>query len=608
MLHSSFKTEFNNFCFMWNKKFCTGWLIYCTTFLLVGLVIGCKESSSASNEWKAPAASDDLKSPFSFDLVSEEKGRSTYNLYCRSCHGESGLGNGPAGKDLVKRPASFHAELVRKQSDGSLFWKLSHGNTSMPAFKDVLTEEQRWQLVSYLRKLPNRTRSDRSPIALMPDIKIEHFMKIGPQAVRILHHTASGNLWYTSFDGNVYRIRSADSARTAEKVLSVQDHGIEVLQGAIFLHDTLFLCGNSYFEDKKVTQGRLVRFTINDTSKSSAIVVFNTVKYPANKTIYDHGWNALAISPDEQYLFVNSGARTDHGEVQDNGGLFPNARDNALTAKVFRFPVSTTNLELPDNEGQLRRSGYLYASGIRNAYDMAFDRTGHLFGVVNSADYDYPEDMFWIRQDHHFGFPWLMGGLENPQQYRDWKPDPDTDPFINRFSHSWKVKYYHTDTTFPPRPPGVRFSPGVQNLGPDANEYRGHSGKIQDGDQTGLAVSTFTPHCCPLGLCFDTKNKLSGEFKGSGFVIRFSGGRGSGMMMPFTDEGTDLLHLRMSYDSLTNNYFTRTKRIVGGFSDPVDAVLIDNEMYVIEYGGEGGNIWKIIFPGDKARSKNTITK
>jgi hypothetical protein len=49
--------------------------------------------------------------------------------------------------------------------------------------------------------------------------------------------------------------------------------------------------------------------------------------------------NALAVSPDGKFIFVNSGARTDHGEVQDNGGLYPNARDNALTSKIFRFPT-----------------------------------------------------------------------------------------------------------------------------------------------------------------------------------------------------------------------------------------------------------------------------
>ena len=208
----------------------------------------------------------------------------------------------------------------------------------MPSFKDVFSDEQRWQLVSYLRKLPSQPLPLKYPVALRSDIKIEHFMKIGPQAVRILQYPGTGEFWYTSFDGNVFRIKNInDSQRVAEKVLSTTDHGIEILQGAIFLHDSLYLCGNSYFENKKLTMGRMVRFTMQDTGNLQMAVVFNTVKYPANKTIYDHGWNALAISPDEKYIYVNSGARTDHGEMQDNGGLFPNARDNALTSKVFQI-------------------------------------------------------------------------------------------------------------------------------------------------------------------------------------------------------------------------------------------------------------------------------
>ena len=597
---------------MRRKKLSAFLILSCSIFFIAEIMNGCNHSEKAPvtpGGWKAPRESDELKSPFAFDLVSEEKGRGLYKLYCRSCHGENGLGDGPAGKDLLAKPTNFHRNRVKAQANGALFWKMSHGNESMPSFKDVLSDEQRWQLVSYIRKLPTEPVALKIPVALREDIKIEYFMKIGPQAVRILQHPKSGELWYTSFDGNVYRVKNSnDSQRVAIKVLSTQDHGIEILQGAIFLHDSLYLCGNSYFENKKITRGRLVRFIIRDTAKPAMSVVFNTVEYPANKTIYDHGWNALAISPDEKYIYVNSGARTDHGEVQDNGGLFPNARDNALTSKVFRFPVGSTDLELPDDEKRLKEAGYLYASGIRNAYDMAFDGAGNPFGVVNSADYDYHEDMFWIREHHHYGFPWLMGGIENPQQYKDWKPDPNTDPFINRSSHSWDVKYYHTDTTFPARPAGVKFSAGVQNIGPDANEYRGHSGKIQDGDKTGVAISTFTPHCCPLGLCFDTKKILSSDFKGAGFVIRFTAGSTSGLMGPFTYEGADLLHLQLSYDSLTNNYFVRTKRIVEGFRDPVDAVMIGGDMYVIEYGGEGGNIWKITLPSDKYTSSKKGNK
>src|SRR5437868_6618562 len=83
------------------------------------------------------------------------------------------------------------------------------------------------------------------------------------------------------------------------------------------------------------------------------------------KTIYDHGWNALAVSPDGKHIFVNSGTRTDHGEVQDNGGLFPNARDNALTSKIFRFSITAKDLLLTDDLTKLKADSLLYAEGIR---------------------------------------------------------------------------------------------------------------------------------------------------------------------------------------------------------------------------------------------------
>ena len=563
---------------------------------IILFMFSCSVPEKKDTRWDVPVDADNLKSPFQNSQLVLEKGKVLYNQYCRSCHGESGLGDGPAGKDLEAKPSNFHNNRFLNESNGSLFWKLTNGNKSMPSFKSVLTDEQRWQLISYIRELPNMPAPLVPPVALRPDIKIEHFMRVGPQAVRILQNPVTGNLWYTSFDGDVFEIKNlSDTQHIAEKIFSTADHGIAVLQGAVFLDNTLFLCGNVYTDKKRSTKGRMVRFDMQ-TPGHPMTVVFNTVEYGANKTIYDHGWNAMILSPDRKYIYVNSGARTDHGEIQDNGGLYPNARDNGLTSKIFRFPVEAMNLLLPDDTAKLRADGYLYAEGIRNSYDLAFDPAGNLFGVSNSADYDYSEDMFWIREHHHYGFPWIMGGLENPQQYKDWKPNPDIDAFINKSSHSWQVKYYYTDTGFPARPAGVRFSPGVQNIGPDANEYRGHSGKIQDGDQTGVTVSTFTAHCCPLGLFFDTKKILSKDFKSDGFVIRWTSGANSSLMKPFTKQGSDLLHLRMTYDSTMDNYFVKTVRIVEGFKDPVDAVMIDNNVYVIEYGGKEGNIWKIILP------------
>ena len=571
-------------------------LIGILSVLIFPKFISCNTPEKSNGEWKAPGDAQKLINPVPANTASLQKGKELYNLYCASCHGEVGFGNGAARGPLGDKPANFHKEKFKKQNDGEVYWKLTTGRKDMPAFEKILTEDQRWHVVSYLRNMPDRPEL-KPPVALRPDIKVEHFMTIDSLAVRILQNPKTGDLWYTTFNGNVFQIKNlTDTNAVSELILSAKDHGIPVLQGAAFLNNTLFLCGNVYTENKKSTMGRMVRFNLDSSKQMS--VVFNTVEYGANKTIYDHGWNALAISPDKKFIYVNSGARTDHGEIQDNGGAYPKARDNALTSKIFRFPVDAKDLLLPDDEAKLKADGYLYAHGIRNAYDMSFDPDGNLFAVSNSADYDYPEDMFWIRQDRHYGFPWIMGGVENPQQYSDWEPNADTDPFINKGSHSWRVKYYYKDPEFPQRPAGTKFSPGVQNLGPDANEYRGHSGKIQDGDLTGVTVSTFTAHCCPIGLFFDTKKILSKDFKGDGFVIRFTSGASSSLMRPFTNQGSDLLHLHMMYDKITDNYFVKTMRLVEGFRDPVDAVMVGNDVYVIEYDGKEGNIWKIILPVD----------
>jgi len=436
------------------------------------------------------------------------------------------------------------------------------------------------------------------PVALRPDIQVERYMNVGPKAVRLLVQPGTGVFYYTNFDGKVFRVNTSTGVPVSEQILSADDHGITRLQGAIFAGDHLFLCGNISVNNGKGNKGRMVRFNIKTPStKPEMTVVFNTVEYGTNATTFDHGWNALEVSPDGKYIYVNTGARTDHGEVQDNKGAYPNARDNALTAKIFRIPADAQNLVLLDDLAKLKEDGLIYAEGIRNAYDIAFDASDNLFAVVNSSDYDHNDDMFWIRQGHHYGFPWVMSGIENPQQYPDWKPNPDTDPFIPRSAHAWAVRYFRNDPEFPKIPAGVKFTTGVQNVGPDANEYRGHSGKIMDGDNTGVTTSTFTPHSSPLGLVFDRQNVLAGDLKGTGFVIRNSLGSRSSMMKPFTEQGRDLLHLQMTYNSLADNYFVKTTRIVDSFNSPTDAVLVGNELYVIEYNSVQGSIWKITLPG-----------
>tara|TARA_Y100001934_G_C12198545_1_gene700008 strand:- start:584 stop:1081 length:498 start_codon:yes stop_codon:yes gene_type:complete len=104
-----------------------------------------------NSDWVAPKSADNLKNPFKGDETALKKGKITYQNMCAICHGDKGKGDGMAGMSLKPRPANFTSEKVQSQSDGALFWKLTTGRAPMAAYKDIISEEQRWQLVNYIR-------------------------------------------------------------------------------------------------------------------------------------------------------------------------------------------------------------------------------------------------------------------------------------------------------------------------------------------------------------------------------------------------------------------------------------------------------------------------
>jgi mono/diheme cytochrome c family protein len=97
-----------------------------------------------------------VTSPNPADDASIGRGQELYHLHCASCHGEGGLGDGPAGASLDPPPSPI-AHTSQMLSDDYLFWRLSEGGvsfqTAMPAWKDILTEEQRWDVLHYVRAL-----------------------------------------------------------------------------------------------------------------------------------------------------------------------------------------------------------------------------------------------------------------------------------------------------------------------------------------------------------------------------------------------------------------------------------------------------------------------
>jgi copper transport protein len=88
--------------------------------------------------------------------VSLESGKDIYEQQCMSCHGSTGQGDGPAAAGLNPPPANFQLHLAGgNHTDVQIYNWISNGipYTAMPAFGGTLSEDARWQLVSYLRTL-----------------------------------------------------------------------------------------------------------------------------------------------------------------------------------------------------------------------------------------------------------------------------------------------------------------------------------------------------------------------------------------------------------------------------------------------------------------------
>ena len=95
--------------------------------------------------------------PIAFTDNSVAMGSELFAANCAVCHGDEGLGDGPAAETLETKPANLTASHVQGLSDGALFYIISHGRpkTPMPAWEGTLTEEERWNVVNFLRTLPD---------------------------------------------------------------------------------------------------------------------------------------------------------------------------------------------------------------------------------------------------------------------------------------------------------------------------------------------------------------------------------------------------------------------------------------------------------------------
>ncbi|MDA1232657.1 MAG: cytochrome c [Planctomycetota bacterium] len=85
--------------------------------------------------------------------ASVQRGAEVYNVYCISCHGVTGTGDGPVAKRGFPPPPPLPTGKSVQMKDGQLFHILTYGQGSMSSMAAQLTRDRRWDVINFVRRL-----------------------------------------------------------------------------------------------------------------------------------------------------------------------------------------------------------------------------------------------------------------------------------------------------------------------------------------------------------------------------------------------------------------------------------------------------------------------
>ncbi len=127
--------------------------------LLLFLLSSCRQNNSDPALLKSAG---EKKIEFKVRQGDPEKGKVIYEKYCFYCHGREGRGDGAIGIAVSPHPADFVGDKKKMaKSDEELFESISEGirrevgseEMAMPRWKDILSEEDMWNALAYVREL-----------------------------------------------------------------------------------------------------------------------------------------------------------------------------------------------------------------------------------------------------------------------------------------------------------------------------------------------------------------------------------------------------------------------------------------------------------------------
>ena len=127
-----------------------------------------------------------------YQTVSVASGAALYRTHCATCHGPAGRGDGAGGAGLPRPPADLTAPHTAEHTAGDMFWWLTHGIVTggMPPFGTALGEEERWDLINFIRTLSAGERARMMTALVQPNrpwlVAPDFTIAVGPAPPRSL--------------------------------------------------------------------------------------------------------------------------------------------------------------------------------------------------------------------------------------------------------------------------------------------------------------------------------------------------------------------------------------------------------------------------------------
>jgi mono/diheme cytochrome c family protein len=106
-----------------------------------------------------PVGAKKLRNPYPVTAESWAEAREHWMEHCSTCHGLDGRGNTPIGRNLYPKAPDMTDSETQGLTDGEVFYIISNGVrfTGMPAWGSEDSPQSIWELVAFIRRLPQLT-------------------------------------------------------------------------------------------------------------------------------------------------------------------------------------------------------------------------------------------------------------------------------------------------------------------------------------------------------------------------------------------------------------------------------------------------------------------